>query len=118
MNENKLINSKFWFAASTHNGEEDFCLKTHHFLKEKFKNILTIIAPRHIERSNKIKKLCEKYKLNSQILKKDELIKPNVEIVIINSFGVLQNYFKYAKSVFIGKSTIKKFRKCWRSKSH
>ena len=24
----------------------------------------------------------------------------------MNSFGVLQNYFKYAKSVFIGKSTI------------
>ena len=50
--------------------------------------------------------MCEKYKLNSQILNYDELIKPNVEIVILNSFGVLQNYFKYAKSVFIGKSTI------------
>mgnify|MGYP007000301074 CR=1 len=24
-------------------------------------------------------------------------------------FGILQNYFKYAKSVFIGKSTLKKF---------
>ncbi len=46
-------------------------------------------------------------KLNSQILNSDELIKPNIEIVILNSFGVLQNYFKYAKSVFIGKSTVK-----------
>ena len=106
LNENKLINSPFWFAASTHNGEEELCLKTHHFLKDKYKNILTIIAPRHIERSKEIKNLCKKYKLNSQILNYDELIKPNVEIVILNSFGVLQNYFKYAKSVFIGKSTI------------
>ena len=106
LNEDKLINSPFWFAASTHNGEEELCLKTHHFLKDKYKNILTIIAPRHIERSKEIKSLCEKYKLNSQILNYDELIKPNVEIVILNSFGVLQNYFKYAKSVFIGKSTI------------
>ena len=32
----------------------------------------------------------------------------NKEIIIINSFGILQNYFKFAKSVFIGKSTIKK----------
>ena len=106
LNEDKLINSPFWFAASTHNGEEELCLKTHRFLKDKYKNILTIIAPRHIERSKEIKSLCEKYKLNSQILNYDELIKPNVEIVILNSFGVLQNYFKYAKSVFIGKSTI------------
>ena len=106
LNEDKLINSPFWFAASTHNGEEELCLKTHNFLREKYNNILTIIAPRHIERSKEIKSLCEKYKLNSQILNYDELIKPNVEIVILNSFGVLQNYFKYAKSVFIGKSTI------------
>ena len=106
LNEDKLINSPFWFAASTHNGEEELCLKTHNFLREKYNNILTIIAPRHIERSKEIKSLCKKYKLNSQILNYDELIKPNVEIVILNSFGVLQNYFKYAKSVFIGKSTI------------
>ena len=106
LNKDKLINIPFWFAASTHNGEEELCLKTHNFLREKYNNILTIIAPRHIERSKEIKSLCEKYKLNSQILNYDELIKPNVEIVILNSFGVLQNYFKYAKSVFIGKSTI------------
>ncbi|MBL6786097.1 MAG: hypothetical protein ISQ91_01415 [Candidatus Pelagibacter bacterium] len=108
LNENTLINNTFWIAASTHPGEEQLCLKTHVFLKHKFKNFLTIIAPRHIERSKKIGELCEKYKLNSQILNSDELIKPNKEVIILNSFGVLQNYFKYAKSVFIGKSTIKK----------
>ena len=37
-----------------------------------------------------------------------ELIDKKNEIIILNSFGVLQKYFKYAKSVFIGKSTIKK----------
>ena len=30
--------------------------------------------------------------------------------MIINSFGVLQDYFKYAKSVFIGKSILKKLK--------
>ena len=37
-----------------------------------------------------------------------ELIDKKNEIINLNSFGVLQKYFKYAKSVFIGKSTIKK----------
>ena len=77
-------------------------------LKEKYKNLITIVAPRHIHRVQKIKKLCDSYNLDSQILNKDDFISENKEIIIINSFGVLNDYFKYAKSVFIGKSTIKK----------
>ena len=46
--------------------------------------------------------------MDFQILDKGETIFKNKEIIIINSFGVLQNYFKFAKSVFIGKSIIKK----------
>ena len=48
--------------------------------------------------------------MSVQILNNDEIIKDDREIIIINSFGVLQNYFKYAKSVFIGKSTIEKLK--------
>ena len=43
-------------------------------------------------------------------MNKDEKIHNDKEVLIINHFGVLQNYFKYAKSVFIGKSTIKKLK--------
>ena len=105
-NENKeLLNeNKFWVAASTHESEEDFCLETHLKLKNKLDKIMTIIAPRHINRTKKIKYICEKYKLNYQILNSNEKIKEGKEIILINSFGVLLNYFKYAKSVFVGKS--------------
>ena len=106
----KLSNLRFWLAASTHEGEEVFCLKTHHLLKKKFPDIITIIAPRHIDRVERIKKLCIKYKLNAQILKKNESISKNKEIIIINSFGTLNNYFRHAKSVFIGKSTVLKLK--------
>ena len=108
LNENILSKNRFWFAASTHNGEELFCLKTHLKLKEKYKDIITIVAPRHIDRVHEIKKLYERYNLNIQVLNKNELILKGKEIIIINSFGVLQDYFKFAKSVFIGKSIIKK----------
>ena len=109
LNEKILSNNRFWFAASTHKEEDLFCLKTHLKLKEKFKNLITIIAPRHIERVSDIKYLGEKLNIKMQILNKNEMILKDTEIVIINSFGILQNYFKYAKSVFIGKSIIKKF---------
>ena len=110
INENFLMKKKIWFAASTHKDEDVFCMKTHLKLKKKFKDIVTIIAPRHIERSKRIKSLTENFKLTSQILDKDNLILEDKEIIIINYFGALKDYFKCAKSVFIGKSTIKKYR--------
>ncbi len=110
INENFLSQRKIWFAASTHKEEDIFCLKTHIKLKEKYKDVVTIIAPRHIERSKNIKSLTENFKLTSQILDKDNLILEDKEIIIINYFGALKDYFKCAKSVFIGKSTIKKYR--------
>ena len=108
LNKNILKNNRVWLAASTHEGEEILCLKTHLNLKERYEKIITIIAPRHIERVQRIGKLCQKFNLNFQILERGETIIKNKEIIIINSFGVLQNYFQFVKSVFIGKSTIKK----------
>ena len=107
LNERFLLKNRFWLAASTHKGEEVFCFQTHIKLKKKYKDIITIIAPRHIERVKSIKRSCDDFNLNVQILNKNEPILDNKEIIIINSFGILSNYFKYAKSVFIGKSTIK-----------
>jgi 3-deoxy-D-manno-octulosonic-acid transferase len=108
LNHQTLLKRKFWFAASTHKEEDSFCLKTHIKLKKKFKNVLTIIAPRHINRSFEIRSLAENLKLKAQILNKGDTISENIELIIINYFGALQSYFKYAKSVFIGKSMIKK----------
>ena len=107
LNKDALLKSKFWVSASTHDGEEDFCLKTHLLLKNEFNKLKTLIAPRHINRSDKIKKLCDRYNLNSQILNENDQIRDNSEIIIINSFGVLNQFYKYAVSVFIGKSTLK-----------
>mgnify|MGYP001476377972 CR=1 FL=1 len=49
--------------------------------------------------------------LSAQILSDEEVITKGKEIIIVNSFGVLHEYFKYSKSVFIGKSMIKKLQK-------
>ena len=102
-----LKKKRFWLAASIHKGEDAYCLKTHINLKKKYQDLITIIAPRHIHRVQNIKKLSYKYNLTTQVLNKDDLIEKDKEIVLINSFNVLNNYFKYAKSVFIGKSTLR-----------
>ena len=109
-NKSFLLDRRFWFAASIHKEEDLFCLNTHLKLKQKFPNIITIIAPRHINRSKDIKSLCDKLNLNAQILSEKEDIMENKEIIIINYFGALKEYFKYAKSVFIGKSMIRRLK--------
>ena len=106
-NDLSLSQSRFWLASSTHNTEEVLCLKTHIKLKEKFKKLITIIAPRHLNRVKDIKTVSESMGLNTSIIDKNDKITDEKEIFIINYFGALPKYFRYAKSVFIGKSTIK-----------
>ena len=106
-NKKILNNYKTWCVASTHDGEELIFLKTHVEIKKKFKNILTIIIPRHVGRSLDIKNLAAKFNLKTQILNDNDLINSNVEILIINSFGVLSKYFNYCKNIVIGKSFLK-----------
>ena len=70
---------------------------------------MTIIAPRHIQRAKEICSLANKFYLNTQILNDGDIISKEKEIIIINYFGALNSFFKYSKSVFIGKSAISKF---------
>ncbi len=105
----EILNKKnFWCAVSTHKEEEEFCVKTHLNLKSKVEKLLTIIVPRHIDRCSKIKKISEKYNLKTQVLNRSQKILDDKEIVIVNSYGETSNFLKYSKSVFIGKSMIKR----------
>ena len=106
---NKLILNDFnvWCAAITHEGEEEIIIRTHINLKKKIKNIKTIIIPRHISRVIDINSLTIKHNLTSQILNDKEDINKKVDIIIINSFGVLEKYYDYCKIVFVGKSMLK-----------
>ena len=47
-------------------------------------------------------------KLKFKILSNNEKIEDNEEIIIVNSYGSVSYYLNFCKSVFIGKSLIKK----------
>lgn len=110
LNSEIIMKKRSWVAASTHEDEHIFCLNTHKELKKKYRDVMTIIAPRHIDRVEKIKSLYLSQNFKTQILNLNDKILDDSEVIIINSFGNLQSYFKFVKSVFMGKSTVRKLK--------
>jgi 3-deoxy-D-manno-octulosonic-acid transferase len=102
----QLKKRKIWVASSTHKNEEILCAKTHLILKKKNKNLITIIIPRHIHRSNEIKKNIEN--LGLRVVLKSSKIKDlkDVDIYIVDTFGETKKFHKIASSVFLGGSIV------------
>ena len=104
----KFINSKkTWCASSTHDTEERFCGVVHNKLKKKYKNILTIIIPRHIDRVNKIKEELQELNLNVHLHEPQNKINKKTDIYIVNSFGKTKSFYNNCTNVFLGGSIIK-----------
>ncbi len=102
----KFTKKKLWVASSTHNNEEIFCVKAHIELKKKITNLITIIIPRHIHRTNEIVNKIEK--LGLKVTRHSSSIKNlnDVDIYIVDTFGETKKFHKLASSVFLGGSII------------
>ncbi len=106
-NLKKFLSKKnSWCASSTHYNEERFCGLIHLKLKKKFKNLITIIIPRHVDRVNQIKSDLVKLNLSVHLDHPRSKIKPNTDIYLVNSYGKTKSIFKICKNVFLGGSLI------------
>ena len=107
-NQKKFLNSKkIWCASSTHNSEEKICAHVHKKLKTKYKNLLTIIIPRHIHRTNNIVNDLKKLNLKIHLHNSKKEIKPDTIRYLVNVFGKTKSFFKICKTVFLGGSIIR-----------
>jgi 3-deoxy-D-manno-octulosonic-acid transferase len=103
----KFIKSKkLWCASSTHFNEEKYCGITHLKLKKKFKDILTIIIPRHVNRVEQILDELDKLNLKVHLDSSRKQIEPNTDIYLVNSYGKTKSIYKVCKNIFIGGSLI------------
>ncbi len=101
-----LLKKDSWCASSTHSNEEEYCGSAHLILKKKYKNLLTIIIPRHVDRVEKIKSDLNKLNLNVHLDHPKKKIKSNTDIYLVNSYGKTKSIFKICKNVFLGGSLI------------
>ena len=105
--EEFLLSKKTWCASSTHNKEEIICANAHKKLKDKHKNLLTILIPRHIDRVTEIINQIKKLNLKVHIHNSKNKIDKDTDIYLVNSFGQTKSFFKVCKTVFLGGSIIK-----------
>ena len=104
----QLIRKKLWVASSTHQGEEIFCAKAHIELKKKIKNLITIIIPRHIHRSQNIISEIERLNLKVSYHSSKPKSLKNTDIYIVDTFGETKKFHRIGCSVFLGGSIIKR----------
>ena len=103
-----LKNRKIWCASSTHSGEEIICSKVHLKLKKKYKNLLTIIIPRHIHRVDKIVQEIRDLKLNVVLHSSNIKKLKNADIYLVDTYGETKKFYNFSNVVFMGKSILGK----------
>ncbi len=93
-----------WLCSSTHKGEEEIILRVHDKLQREFKNLLTIIVPRHPLRINEIINLCSNRQI--AIRSKNQNILDTTEIYIADTLNELGIFYSLADFALIGGSLL------------
>ncbi len=112
--EFKKINMKYFknrtilCSASTHHNEEEIFADLHIKYKKKIPNLITIIIPRHIERTNEIMQMLYDKKLKSIRHSENKKNYQNNDIYIVDSYGESKSFYKISDVVFLGGSLVAK----------
>ena len=103
---NKIKNRKVWCAASTHPSEEVLCAQSHLKIKKNYDDVLTIIIPRHINRTKKICIELSNLSLNVLLSSNLNQISTSTDVVLVDSYGDALKFYDISKCVFLGKSLV------------
>ena len=101
-----FLSKEIWCASSTHKVEEKISARVHLRLKKKYKNILTIIIPRHINRIPEIINELEELGLKIHLHSSRNKIKNNTDIYLVDAYGKTKMFFSICNIVFLGGSLI------------
>lgn len=104
-NLNVLDKKKVILAGSTRKGEEEQLIEAFVHAREKDKDILLIIAPRHLKRVAEIEKICRNYQLRATRRTSVKLGK-QWDILILDTIGELAQFYALSDIAFVGGSLI------------
>jgi 3-deoxy-D-manno-octulosonic-acid transferase len=93
-------------AASTHPGEDEHVIAAHRAVRERYPNLLTVIAPRHPERGAQIAQLAHAAGFSCALRSQGALPSDDIDIYIADTLGELGLLYRLAPAVFLGGSLI------------
>ncbi len=108
INEKFFKNKKVLCSASTHHNEEEIFANLHIKYKKEIPNLITIIIPRHIERTNEITQMLDKKKLKFVKHSESKKNNKNYDIYVVDSYGESKSFYKISNVVFLGGSLVSK----------
>jgi 3-deoxy-D-manno-octulosonic-acid transferase len=100
-----------WVAASTHEGEEDALLDALPALRERWPQLLLVLAPRHPQRFDDVAALLERSGLRwrrRSAVEAGEVLDATTAVLLGDTMGELRSWFALARLVFIGGSLIER----------
>ncbi len=95
-----------WCMASTHANEEKIGMQTHLEIAREYKNLLTIIAPRHPNRGDEIEKMLIKNGLTVARRSQGESITSQTNVYLADTIGEMGLIYQLSPYVFVGGSLI------------
>ena len=102
----KFKNRLIFCAASTHYNEELFIGKMHKELRLKNKNLLTILIPRHANRSSAITNELKNIGLKIITRSSNEQISKSTDIYIVDTYGETSKFYELSNITFLGGSLV------------
>ncbi|MEO1381519.1 MAG: 3-deoxy-D-manno-octulosonic acid transferase, partial [Pseudomonadota bacterium] len=99
-----IKNRPVWAAISTHEGEEVMAGRVHRALKSKWPNLLTVVVPRHPDRSPELHKAFEANGLKVATRSQSGFPPPDTDIFLGDTIGEMGLYLRMAPIAFVGRS--------------
>ncbi|MFL5320759.1 MAG: 3-deoxy-D-manno-octulosonic acid transferase [Myxococcaceae bacterium] len=94
--------ARVWIAGSTHEGEEEKLLDVYKRLLKDFPDLRFVIAPRYIDRAQRVASLAEQAGLTVGLRSQDN--RSQGRVVILDTIGELARAYRLATLVFVGGS--------------
>ena len=97
---------KIFCAASTHPNEEEIVSDIYLSLKKNIGNLITIIIPRHIERTKKIIEMLNSKNLNYVLHSEKKKLTNKTDVYLVDTYGESKAFYAMSKVVFLGGSLV------------
>jgi 3-deoxy-D-manno-octulosonic-acid transferase len=95
-------NQMILLGGSTHPGEEEVLARIYRDLREEWPQLRLVLAPRHAERGDGIRDMCER--MGFRAVTEPLANGSTADVLVVNSTGELSSLYKLVTLAFVGKS--------------